>query len=131
LDRGYVIDTLMEPMFWFVDHFTHALGPIFVFLVVVTLIVYVSIAYAIGMSFWLERSYIVTGIALIIGNWLLMNVAFNYWMALITSPGHPPERVILKEVTSICKKCISPKPPRAHHCSICNKCILKMDHHCR
>ena len=35
------------------------------------------------------------------------------------------------EVVSICKKCISPKPPRAHHCSVCGKCILKMDHHCR
>lgn len=31
----------------------------------------------------------------------------------------------------ICKKCDSPKPPRTHHCSVCNKCVLKMDHHCR
>uniref|UniRef100_A0A674I6K4 Palmitoyltransferase n=1 Tax=Terrapene triunguis TaxID=2587831 RepID=A0A674I6K4_9SAUR len=31
---------------------------------------------------------------------------------------------------SICRKCISPKPARTHHCSICNRCVLKMDHHC-
>ncbi|OHT05708.1 DHHC zinc finger domain containing protein [Tritrichomonas foetus] len=29
-----------------------------------------------------------------------------------------------------CPKCNLPKPPRAHHCSICNKCHLRMDHHC-
>ncbi|XP_069756395.1 palmitoyltransferase ZDHHC16-like isoform X3 [Narcine bancroftii] len=33
-------------------------------------------------------------------------------------------------MVSICRKCINPKPPRTHHCSICNRCILKMDHHC-
>ncbi|KAI8813871.1 DHHC palmitoyltransferase-domain-containing protein [Cladochytrium replicatum] len=30
----------------------------------------------------------------------------------------------------LCKKCQKPKPERAHHCSICNTCVLKMDHHC-
>ena len=29
-----------------------------------------------------------------------------------------------------CKKCKLIKPPRAHHCSLCERCILKMDHHC-
>eukprot|EP00803_Ostreobium_quekettii_P003864 evm.model.scf_167.4 EVM.evm.TU.scf_167.4 scf_167:43220-45726(-) len=29
-----------------------------------------------------------------------------------------------------CKKCNRPKPDLAHHCSICRKCVLKMDHHC-
>ena len=29
-----------------------------------------------------------------------------------------------------CVKCGLPKPPRCHHCSTCNKCHLKMDHHC-
>ena len=131
IDSGYIADTLMEPMFWFVDHFTESLGPIFVVLVIITLFVYVAIAYVIGLPFWLEKSYFVTAIALILGNWLLVNIVFNYLMALTTGPGHPPEKVLIKEVASICKKCISPKPPRAHHCSVCNKCILKMDHHCR
>jgi len=29
-----------------------------------------------------------------------------------------------------CQKCKQLKPPRAHHCSICDRCVLKMDHHC-
>ncbi|KAF2356626.1 Palmitoyltransferase DHHC domain, partial [Trinorchestia longiramus] len=34
------------------------------------------------------------------------------------------------EVIFKCPKCISIKPVRAHHCSVCQRCIRKMDHHC-
>jgi len=29
-----------------------------------------------------------------------------------------------------CKKCSGWKLPRTHHCSVCEKCIQRMDHHC-
>ncbi|CAN0248703.1 unnamed protein product, partial [Hapterophycus canaliculatus] len=29
-----------------------------------------------------------------------------------------------------CKKCKGPKPLRAHHCHVCDQCIVNMDHHC-
>ncbi|KAH7660435.1 DHHC zinc finger domain containing protein, partial [Aphelenchoides avenae] len=30
---------------------------------------------------------------------------------------------------TVCTRCQSFRPPRAHHCRICNRCIRKMDHH--
>eukprot|EP00916_Digyalum_oweni_P004054 GHVL01007210.1.p1 GENE.GHVL01007210.1~~GHVL01007210.1.p1 ORF type:complete len:257 (+),score=43.18 GHVL01007210.1:626-1396(+) len=29
-----------------------------------------------------------------------------------------------------CKWCCLYKPDRSHHCRVCRKCVLKMDHHC-
>ncbi|KAL3834143.1 hypothetical protein ACJIZ3_008879 [Penstemon smallii] len=29
-----------------------------------------------------------------------------------------------------CDKCSVYKPPRTHHCRVCKRCILRMDHHC-
>lgn len=34
------------------------------------------------------------------------------------------------EVVYKCPKCVCIKPYRAHHCSVCRRCIRKMDHHC-
>lgn len=39
--------------------------------------------------------------------------------------GNPRARV-----RKFCRRCNAFKPPRAHHCSICRRCVIKMDHHC-
>lgn len=31
---------------------------------------------------------------------------------------------------NLCATCVRWKPERCHHCRQCNKCVLKMDHHC-
>jgi palmitoyltransferase len=65
-----------------------------------------------------------------LGNWLAVNTVFHYFMGWRTNPGNPPKAVLFDNVTTMCRKCVAPKPPRAHHCSVCSKCVLKMDHHC-
>jgi len=30
----------------------------------------------------------------------------------------------------VCRKCKTVKPNKAHHCSSCGRCIVRMDHHC-
>ena len=47
---------------------------------------------------------------------------------LLEPPPSPPPRAAA--VKRICRRCKSYKPYRAHHCSICQRCIIKMDHHC-
>ncbi|KAK3107879.1 hypothetical protein FSP39_024338 [Pinctada imbricata] len=36
----------------------------------------------------------------------------------------------MKDGWSVCMKCEAYRPPRAHHCRICRRCIRRMDHHC-
>ncbi|XP_012280271.1 palmitoyltransferase ZDHHC15 isoform X3 [Orussus abietinus] len=36
----------------------------------------------------------------------------------------------IKGAIRFCEKCQIIKPDRAHHCSVCGTCVLKMDHHC-
>ncbi|XP_046557123.1 palmitoyltransferase ZDHHC3-like isoform X2 [Haliotis rubra] len=73
---------------------------------------------------------------------LLASLAIgSHLRTMFTDPGAVPKgnatqenilRLGLKEgeVVFKCPKCISIKPERAHHCSVCQRCVRKMDHHC-
>lgn len=128
----YAFDTVLQPAFWFVDTFSLVLGPIFVFLVVLLTSMAIFIVYWIGLPYYLQHKPLPMVIILIfLGHYLLMNVSFHFLAALLIHPGTiPRDSGQLTEVSTVCKKCIQPKPPRTHHCSVCNCCVLKMDHHC-
>ncbi|XP_069584969.1 palmitoyltransferase ZDHHC3-like isoform X1 [Ranitomeya imitator] len=31
---------------------------------------------------------------------------------------------------TVCHRCETYRPPRAHHCRVCHRCVRRMDHHC-
>lgn len=83
--------------------------------------------------------------------YLLVSIAANYVRCLFTHAGRPvrgdletpseapvppppdPARAFRtsSELWRFCKVCRGPKPPRAHHCSVCKACVLKLCHHVR
>lgn len=81
------------------------------------------------------NSPVTVAIADLIGVWLWFNVLFNWFMCWRTSPGEPPRdptkiQQSQNSSTSLCQKCDAFKPARAHHCHVCQRCVLAMDHHC-
>lgn len=69
----------------------------------------------------------------------------SYALAIFRDPGKVPQsyrpdiedsQTPLHEVKRkggdlrYCQKCGHYKPPRAHHCRVCKRCVLRMDHHC-
>ena len=127
-----MFDTAFEPLFWFVDHFTGYLGIIFVIVVTLLTSSVVMLWYLFLRPVILTYSNFYVVFHFIYGHYLLINIVFHYFQACFTSPGQPPEGKPIESIQGsvVCKYCIQPKPPRSHHCSICNKCFLNMDHHC-
>jgi palmitoyltransferase len=82
----------------------------------------------------------------VISTFVTINIAYNYYKAVTTPPGSPPETQLTAEeleklrheptphrgqgFSRFCKVCKNLKCPRAHHCHVCQRCVLKMDHHC-
>ncbi|KAJ5894658.1 Zinc finger DHHC-type palmitoyltransferase [Penicillium taxi] len=107
-----------------------------------------SVGFKNSRSHWIGLPSTILGV--------LLYVALNasYTIAVFTDPGSPlstrhgsdrhnysalpvseyPEftsyTVSSTGESRFCKKCQCPKPDRAHHCSTCKRCVLKMDHHC-
>nr|XP_004662192.2 palmitoyltransferase ZDHHC3 isoform X4 [Jaculus jaculus] len=88
-----------------------------------------------------SQDYVYSIINGIVFNLLAFLALASHCRAMLTDPGAVPKGNATKEfieslqlkpgqVVYKCPKCCSIKPDRAHHCSVCKRCIRKMDHHC-
>ncbi|KAF5449450.1 hypothetical protein F2P56_029892 [Juglans regia] len=76
---------------------------------------------------------------------IALTCIFTYAASVFTDPGRVPSTYApdiedaenpIHEIKRkggdlrYCQKCSHYKPPRAHHCRVCKRCVLRMDHHC-
>lgn len=107
-------------------------------MVVTALIPYLSQEHS--LLFWIDFT-----LEFIIGHAALIYYFWSYLMCVFVYPGDAPDNypdgkhdmrdlhVMHKAISKgmlICKRCKIIKPHRTHHCSICKRCIMRMDHHC-
>jgi palmitoyltransferase len=138
---------------------TRRSGPLFVVfgLALIALIVFSYFRYMLPVLYEIEvartspiRALGAVTLHLAISMYLLFCVVYCYLLTVCTDPGSPPlarfsepheprEPVVFGHESAsagrqlqwpICHRCGRWRPPRTHHCSVCRRCVLHMDHHC-
>lgn len=65
---------------------------------------------------------------------LAVNTLLNLVLSASTDPGYvdasPSQPEENLPPLRFCPSCSAYKPPRAHHCRRCERCVMAMDHHC-
>jgi len=67
---------------------------------------------------------------------LVAMAVISHLQVMFSDPGTVPRnaqpltRSDPSQPETICGRCDAYKPTRAHHCRICGRCIVRMDHHC-
>ncbi|CAN1135194.1 Probable protein S-acyltransferase 16 [Linum perenne] len=117
--------------------------PVIVVLLVITFIYFATVFVFVDRWFGLMSSPGLMNAAVFTA--VAIMCIFNYCAATMTDPGRVPSTYLpdiedadnpIHEIKRkggdlrYCQKCSHYKPPRAHHCRVCKRCVLRMDHHC-
>jgi len=95
--------------------------------------------FTITLAFYYPDMGIMKILHTIVAIWIIFNICFNYFRIMFVDPGSPTTESLKSidlelngnhQVTRYCQTCNAPKPPGCHHCHVCKKCVLQMDHHC-
>eukprot|EP01083_Nonionella_stella_P030335 83183_1 len=151
----WIEDIIIDVLDFVINKGMRALGPVLAAAAtcLISLVVYEYfveiLPYLMNVKY--EDSPLTPYIITCVGVFLLANVVFNHQSCIWTSPGYGPLSIALypkgtqdipskyykydpelkcSDVVRYCNECNCYKPWRAHHCSICKRCVLKMDHHC-
>jgi len=127
------------------DNLIRLIGPLFVMLAVGLTSSVVYVWYMVLFPMHTQGSLVAQLFHSFMAVVLVSNLFYHYYSVVRTSPGYAPigERANADEdidaedepergkgFSRFCKKCNVPKPPRSHHCHVCGRCVLRMDHHC-
>lgn len=66
----------------------------------------------------------------ILGHLVVANLVVHFWRGVRLDAGLVPRPLDIYVPRTMCSHCQIPRPFRAHHCSVCGKCVSRMDHHC-
>ncbi|GAV04180.1 hypothetical protein RvY_14495 [Ramazzottius varieornatus] len=134
LTLDYALDIVLEPCFRLIDKgYLNHLGPVMVVLVIVLTLSIIAILLLVMLPWYLQyRNILLVVWHFPVATYLFFSISFHYIQGLRTPPGYPPpaQYSSANQIQPLCSKCQGLKPPRTHHCTICNRCILRMDHHC-
>jgi hypothetical protein len=100
--------------------------------------VWVLISYSVlTISLLASNQNLPNSIAMVYGTVCALALA-SHIKTMFTDPGSIPHEAVPRAILfkqgitthAMCSHCQTYKPPYAHHCRICNRCISRMDHHC-
>ncbi|CAK65991.1 unnamed protein product (macronuclear) [Paramecium tetraurelia] len=94
-----------------------------------------SLHYWINFNLWItEELNILLYIHMITLNLVFIMLFWCFFVIQKIDPGRPKKADEYNQSPfskkGFCQQCKCPKPERCHHCSICDRCVLQMDHHC-